>query len=281
MVEKHIPSPKQERLSWVIIVPGPIFFRVTTLLRMRLTEHTLQVLFDGCLVALTAMLAIVAIKQAQATRKAVKLAGQANQVAAHAAKMAKESNQIAMQNSHADLRAYVSLGDKSGKWMTVTAKDTISLFFFNAGRTPARHLVDNFSVGQTGAPAEASKVTITHIERFEIVEGPFKGARITTTAGSELSGREVLQLEQKKAGVDFTKHDWNMTGYFEYCDIFGQWHCDAFSYHPSTNSKTPWRMPSEMFCDLHYSPYLAQVRAEQGPDAAKQYKALDRCEQGD
>jgi hypothetical protein len=193
------------------------------------------------------------------------------------------ANQITAENARADLRAYLNLDDKTGHGIVVTGKETVLLSFYNAGRTPARHLFVAFTVDQKGAPQSASAIPMRHIERFAIVDGSGKGDVIATVGGPDVAGGGMLILPQTKPGADFMKHGWSLNGYFEYCDIFGQWHCDSFFGHSANDPVFPSYSvgSNNVFCDPNGSPYLAKVSKEQGPEAVKRYRPLDRCEQGD
>ena len=63
---------------------------------MRITERGLQITFDCLLVIVTALLAVIAIKQVDVSRKAVRRATQANQVAAKSADAAKRAADAAV-----------------------------------------------------------------------------------------------------------------------------------------------------------------------------------------
>ena len=106
-------------------------------------------------------------------------------------KATEESNRIARNNAHAELRAYVSLGDRKGQWIAIS-KTAITLFFFNAGRTPARHFFAQFDLSGKGMP-------IRHIGRTAVIGGPEKGAIITEwQQGSDITGSEVATFQQTK-----------------------------------------------------------------------------------
>jgi hypothetical protein len=188
------------------------------------------------------------------------------------------SNQIAENNSHADLRAYVSLGDKNGQWLQI-AKHQVNLLFYNAGRTPARHFSVRVSIGQAGVKEQP--LTITHIERIQIVSGWGKGGIVSTAGGSDVAGGEIFSWPLSRADVDFTKA-WSMTTYYEYCDIFGRWHCDASDLrNDPKHGASYFHMPAFMFCDPEDSPYLDEIRKTNGPEEVKKYKKLEHCDQGD
>jgi hypothetical protein len=188
------------------------------------------------------------------------------------------ANSIAKQNSQADLRAYVTLGDKDGQWIKRN-KHQVTLLFHNAGRTPAKHFSARYTIGQAGAK-QSSHTDIVHMERTQIVSG-FGAGGIISGGGNEIDSGETLNWLDAKPDVDFFKI-WSMTGYFEYCDIFGKWHCEPFGGHfDPKHGLQRTDFPAPFFCDPNGSSYIEQIRKEEGPEAAKQYKALDRCEQGD
>lgn len=105
----------------------------------------LEIAFTGRVALFTIVLAVVSIKQGDIARKSVRRSTVAAHAAERAAKAAEESNKIMRNNEHAELRAYVSLGDARGKWIEMS-KEGITLFFYNAGRTPARHFFVQFDL---------------------------------------------------------------------------------------------------------------------------------------
>jgi hypothetical protein len=188
------------------------------------------------------------------------------------------ANLIAKQNLHADLRAYVSLGDTNGQWINRN-QHKVTLFFHNAGRTSAKNFSVRYTVGQAGAQ-QSAHMDIIHIERTQIVSGLGAGG-IIEGGGSEIDSGETLEWPDSKPDVDFEK-EWTINGYFEFCDIFGQWHCQPFSGHYEEKvGLERLDLPNIPLCDPNGSTYIASVRKERGPEEAKRYKALNRCERSD
>jgi hypothetical protein len=221
--------------------------------------------------------------QAVGTTMAANAAKEGADAATRAAKAAEESNRVARDNARADLRAYVSLGDKKGRLLTIY-KGILTLFFYNTGRTPARHLFVQFDLDPNGTP-------FRHLERITIVGGWAKGGMVFSPSGPEIPSGEVVSIAQparltqpKPMPITTLAVNRIYLGHFEYCDIFGGWHCDTFQVRYSKDTGIGYSLNTPMLpfvCNSSEAAYAAEIANEQGPENAKNMKPLPRCEQGD
>ena len=169
-------------------------------------------------------------------------------------------------------RAYVTFGSKSGELGEFIdnpmpgEKRIIVLHFYNSGHSTARHLAIQAVTDNLGP--------ISSRHRFK---GP-QGEIVSTGASSErdlAAGAEHLEYiispwSQRELADMAEGKRFSVFGQFEYCDIFGAYHCQGFStnYLPNIKQFVP-------------SPALRCVYGPTGPKErpGKDYKEIEPCEQ--
>lgn len=179
---------------------------------------------------------------------------------------ANEHATRALQTSE---RAYVTFGSKSGSLAEFrdnpanTDKPIVVLHFFNAGRSTARHFAVHLAHGE-----------IYHRHRF-------RGSGIISSIGSGserdlAGGAEHVEFVTDPKWLWTTKQIADPSGFltvlgdFEYCDIFGAYHCQGFGaqYMPSVKEFVPFG--NTMPC----------VVESPGPRShLPGYKEIETCEQ--
>jgi hypothetical protein len=167
------------------------------------------------------------------------------------------ANAMAHNNVVQDLRAYVSVGAPQGEPAQMlrgpSPKPSIRIHFVNTGRTPARHfsfllwsdLKQGNWIGYRQAYAAYGWEKMKPRRRFQIVNCPYTqteickqiyhglGGQDATLGGSQAQLTEDLPDEwtpPTNAFLATTNRYFVVYGVFEYCDIFGQHHCDSFQY---------------------------------------------------
>lgn len=145
-------------------------------------------------------------------------------------------------SAHAAQRAYVAFGSKTGQLAETTNqqienKPIIVLHFFNAGQTTARHFIVHIYGSQ-----------FTHIHRYKFegmpwTEGQATPGEMDLAAQAEhlesITDPKLLRTEKQLADPKAT---FVIRGEFEYCDIFGSYHCQQLStrYSPLTGKFDPF-----------------------------------------
>jgi hypothetical protein len=172
-------------------------------------------------------------------------------------------------------RAYVIFGAESGELGEFIGnpmpgqRRIIVLHFYNSGHSTARHLAIHAVTDNDGNPAMSSR------HRFK---GP--GGDIVSTgrsierdlaAGAEHLEYIISPWSQREL-ADNMADRFSIFGQFEYCDIFGTYHCQGFStnYLPNIKQFVP-------------SPALPCVFEPTRPNdrPGKDYKEIKPCEQPD
>jgi hypothetical protein len=150
-------------------------------------------------------------------------------------KQVTTANQETTMALHATERAYVTLGSNGGVIADLTRIDSedankpyIVIYFMNSGRSVARHFALNVS---TNIGTSGSGFSYRH--RFKGVrdlKSELPGNEVDIGAQSAytayITDSKVLKTEKelfKDPSVDFS-----IFGDFAYCDIFGEYHCQAF-----------------------------------------------------
>jgi len=169
-------------------------------------------------------------------------------------------------------RAYVTFGSKSGELGEFIdnpmpgEKRIIVLHFYNSGHSTARHLAIHAVTDNPGPMSSR--------HRFK---GP-QGEIVSTGASSErdlAAGAEHLEYiispwPQRELADMAEGKRFSVFGQFEYCDIFGTYHCQGFStnYLPNIKQFVP-------------NPALPCVFEPIGPKErpGKDYKEIEACEQ--
>lgn len=214
-------------------------------LDQRRAHHYCHIRFEWPKVGLEIVtILLVGFYAFQAWRQADSSTTAAN--AAHdAAVQAQRSNDIAHENAMTQLRAYVNLGIPNGRPIDLIQDEhthrvtDIKLNFRNAGNTPALHLaVRSLRDIQSGE-------RIPFRTRFWDV---YNGIGGMVTGGLGLEDLTVppeasvsVSLPTDAKAIDDTLARFRIgkvgkpseplvIGFYEYCDVFGVYHCDAFSY---------------------------------------------------
>ena len=167
-------------------------------------------------------------------------------------------------------RAYVALGSKSGELgefidsPILGDKRIIVLHFYNSGHSTARHLAIHAVTDNPGSMSSR--------HRFK---GP-QGEIVSTGASIErdlAAGAEHLEYitspwSQRELAYMAEGKQFSVFGQFEYCDIFGTYHCQGFStnYLPNIKQFVP-------------SPALPCVFEPGSKRPDKSYKEIEPCEQ--
>jgi hypothetical protein len=150
-------------------------------------------------------------------------------------------------------RADVSLGGPAGKLaelITGPASGEIAMLlnFFNSGRTAARHFaVVAWSNAWPGVPEVRYRQRFRNVNSGEVVTANMSAAESSIPAGSAYVAPLASEWSPTKAALDdLRKHPGHLlvvSGVYEYCDAFGQYHCGNFSarYMPSPVDRfTSW-----------------------------------------
>jgi hypothetical protein len=169
-------------------------------------------------------------------------------------------------------RAYVTFGSKSGELGEFIdnpmpgEKRIIVLHFYNSGHSTARHLAIQAVTDNPGP--------ISSRHRFK---GP-QGDIVSTGASIErdlAAGAEHLEYvdspwSQRELANMAEGERFSVFGQFEYCDIFGTYHCQGFSTNYLSNIK-----------QFVPSPTLPCALEPIGPKErpGKGYKEIEPCEQ--
>ncbi len=196
-----------------------------------------EVIFAGVIAIFTLVLGIVSYFQYDAARKAAHRAMQANLIA----KQALTRSETTWRTTE---RAYVTIGSKTGKLAelgnpTIGDKPIIILYFFNAGQSTARHFLIHMttSVWPEGAVFE-------HRHRFKGPDNQVFSFAMSRVAEVDIAGQTehreyvsedwLLWTKSKLASSKLPEPRFALWGDFEYCDIFGQYHCETFGlwYEP-------------------------------------------------
>jgi hypothetical protein len=169
-------------------------------------------------------------------------------------------------------RAYVALGSKSGEFGEFIDspipgdKRIIVLHFYNSGHTTARHLAIHAATDNPGSMSSRHRFEGPHGEIVStgasIERDLAAGAEHLEYIPSPWSQRELADMAEGK--------QFSVFGQFEYCDIFGTYHCQGFStnYLPNIKQFVP-------------SPALPCVFEPIAPTErpGKGYKEIEPCEQ--
>jgi len=250
------------------------------------------------------MLAGIAIRQVDLARKASRRAlqaAQATRIAALAAQTQSQTSKAAYQmtrdNAQIQLRAYLAPGGADEKQIEFTTdpgskKENIVIHFHNAGQTPARHF-ETVSLADIGKGSEPTFRT-RYIE--EMTNGAMKGVGNTVTRGLSLEDATIgagssylvsfptdatnaVKFLQRSRGQKAPAGPFIIAGLLEYCDVFGVYWCDSFSYELVPGPYPRFRSSStSLHCNVP-----AEVVPPTGTPKGDPVKftALPRCEQPD
>jgi hypothetical protein len=249
---------------------------------------------------------LIAYYAGQAWRQANE-AHQAAVAANKTAQAAEKSNSIAHENAVKDLRAYVSVGGPSDHKMAEISIDpktgvSISVYFFNGGRTPAHHFMATIWAHVRHAHDHARTKTIAdlkkegqHIQRFEYLDNGERSSSGGLNIAANSSNIESAQSDKSNLTPEVVTNIQNVGGQviqpiqgptqwpssitvfgtFEYCDEFGGYHCNELDliYDASTKKFVPGSQFMDFDCNL-------------GPITEAPYRTrnvsvqiLSRCEQ--
>jgi hypothetical protein len=126
-------------------------------------------------------------------------------------------------------RAYVTLGSKTGEpgefFGNARSGENriIALHFYNSGHSTARHLAVHLIRDDTGL--------ISRRHRFKGPQGDIVSIGISTedlAPGAEHLEYVTSPWSQKESADNMTEN-FTISGQFEYCDVFGTYHCQEFS----------------------------------------------------
>jgi hypothetical protein len=168
-------------------------------------------------------------------------------------------------------RAYVTFGSKSGQLGGFLdnpipgQRRIIALHFYNSGHSTAHHLAIHVLTGSTDP--------ISSIHRFKGPQGDIVSTGVSIerdlAAGAEHSEYIISPWSQSEL-TDNMAERFSITGQFEYCDIFGTYHCQEFStkYLPNIKQFVPGPVQSCVF-----EPTKPNDRPSKG------YREIEPCEQ--
>jgi hypothetical protein len=168
-------------------------------------------------------------------------------------------------------RAYVTFGSKSGELGEFVdnpmpgEKRIIVLHFYNSGHSTASHLAihavtDNLSPMSSRHRFKGPGGDIVSTENSP-EQDLAAGAEHLEYITSPWSQRELVNMTEGKS--------FSVFGQFEYCDIFGSYHCQGFSTNYMPNMKRFVSSPAQT-C-------VVEPIGPEGPD--KSYKEIEPCEQ--
>jgi hypothetical protein len=169
-------------------------------------------------------------------------------------------------------RAYVTFGSKSGELgefidnPTPGEKRIIVLHFYNSGHSTARHLAIHAVTDNRGP--------VSSRHRFKGPRGDIESTGTSIeqdlAAGAEHREYIISPWSQRELAEMAERERFSVFGQFEYCDIFGSYHCQGFNtnYLPNIKQFVP-------------SPALPCVFKPIGPKErpGKDYKEIEPCEQ--
>jgi hypothetical protein len=168
-------------------------------------------------------------------------------------------------------RAYVTFGSKSGELGEFVdnpmrgEKRIMVLHFYNSGHSTARHLAIH------AVTDNLSPMSSRH--RFKGPSGDIVSTGVSIerdlAAGAEHLEYIVSPWSQKELADMAERDRFSVFGQFEYCDIFGTYHCQEFSTNYLPNVK--------QFVPSPALPCVFEPTAPEGPD--KSYKEIEPCEQ--
>jgi hypothetical protein len=169
-------------------------------------------------------------------------------------------------------RAYVTFGSKSGELGEFKdnpmpgEKRIIVLHFYNSGRSTARHLAIH-AVTENPGPMSSR-------HRFKGLQGEIvsTGASIERdlAAGAEHLEYIISPWSQRELADMAEGKRFSVSGQFEYCDIFGTYHCQGFSTNYLPNIK---QFVSSPALPCVFEPIAPTERPGKG------YKEIEPCEQ--
>jgi hypothetical protein len=170
-------------------------------------------------------------------------------------------------------RAYVTFGSKTGELGEFLdnpipgQKRIIALHFFNSGHSIARHLAVHVITD--------SSESISKRHRFIGAQGDIVSVGVSTerdlAAGAEHSEYIISPWSQKELAENMTEN-FTITGQFEYCDVYGVYHCQGFSTNYMPNIR---RFVSSSVQSCAVEPVNSTDRPGKG------YRETEPCEQPD
>jgi hypothetical protein len=169
----------------------------------------------------------------------------------------KQWNEAHIANDHlakqfeASERPYVSFGNRDGEVVRLAEiNDTpsLALYFYNSGETPARRFLVN-AYSNARIPISRNDHHLARFIESDPTDPTFSGVATVTGEGDipaestfiRYLGNDytpdAAQWQQLRKGQTILMgnpgalhpYPFEVFGTFEYCDIFGRYHCDAFA----------------------------------------------------
>lgn len=166
----------------------------------------------------------------------------------HQVALSKAANKLMQDQFKAAQRAFVIFGSPEGKLAElcdVNGYQFAKLFFFNAGNTPARHLAIHAFVSRPDRATQ--EIAPYHRHRWVSATGQTDttGLGVASDLGAKAERTDYIIKNMEGLTPEFLKqHEipWadshrgmGMDGELEYCDVFGQYHCESFSIYYNTD----------------------------------------------